>query len=125
MAIRVSDTTYFVSNIDDAINFYTQKLGFRVSEKFEWGFAYIEVDGKHRIGLMSTASWADDFPGDKDLRPRVSLQSNDFDADVKRLQAAGVKLGKVAGVKGKPRGVVVFDNDENPIFLWTDPKDGF
>jgi catechol 2,3-dioxygenase-like lactoylglutathione lyase family enzyme len=124
VSIKMSDTTYYVRNLEEAIDFYTGKLGFRLREKFDWGFAYIDIDGQHCIGLMSCDSWKEEFPSEAaDLRPRVALETDDFDAEYDRLKKRGVRLSSVAGKPSETRGVMIWDSDENPIFLWGPPRD--
>jgi catechol 2,3-dioxygenase-like lactoylglutathione lyase family enzyme len=126
MALRVSETTYFVQEIEKAIGFYTDAMGFRLADQFEWGFAYLDVDGKSRIGLMTRESWTEDFERDKDgFCPRLALQSNSFKKDLDRMKKGGAKMGPIQGDEGKTQGCMVWDPDGNPIFVWTDPQDKF
>ncbi|HZH98953.1 MAG TPA: VOC family protein [Fimbriimonadaceae bacterium] len=122
MAIRVSETMIFVRDMDSAIRFYTQQVGFKLAQRFDWGFATIDVDGNHRLGLMQEGAWEREYPDDDGLpRPRLSVQTDDFDADVQRMKNAGIGFGVIRGEPGKHRATNFFDADGNAIFLWTDP----
>jgi predicted enzyme related to lactoylglutathione lyase len=126
MAIRVSETMLFVGDLDEAIRFYTQSLGWKLEERFDWGFAYINIDGSHRLGLMLASAWTRDFADGEGLpQPRVALQTDDFDAEHARLAQAGVHMGAITESEGGVRAVNFVDTDNNVFFLWYDPREPF
>src|SRR2546423_14595259 len=124
MARRLTETLYFVRNMDDAIQFYTQQVGFAVDERFDWGFPVLTVDGDNRLGLVLESEWEREYPDEDELpRPRIAIQTDDFHAELYRLQNSGVPIGTIKGEKGKRQSVTFFDPDENPVFLWADPEE--
>ena len=121
MALRVTETMIFVRDLDEAIRFQTEKLGFRLEQRFDWGFAYIDMGG-HRLGLMLESKWQREYPDDEGLpRPRVSLETDDLDAVLHHLHQRGVRYSTVQGHEGATRAVTFYDDDGNPFFLWSDP----
>ena len=124
MAIRLSETIYFVRNLDDAIKFYTEFIGFKLESRYDWGFAVLDVDGKSKVALMLESEWDREYP-DEDLLPcpRVAIQTDDFDATIRNLRAHRIDLGTVKGEPGARQTVTFIDPDQNPIFLWSDPEE--
>lgn len=116
------ETAYYVRDLDASVNFYTTKLGLNLIEKFEWGFALIDADGKgNTIGLMSIEHSFKDFPDeDGHPAPRLVFQVADLDKEVETLTLAGVKVSNIAGEKGKTRAAHFWDIDGNPFFMWED-----
>lgn len=121
--MRVSETMVFVRDLDEAIRFYTHQVGFELLERHEWGFAYLLMPGGHRLGLMLDSAWTREYPDDENLpHPRVALQTDDLEGEIKRLHEAGVHVGPVRGEQGEQRATVFWDSDGNSFFLWADPK---
>jgi catechol 2,3-dioxygenase-like lactoylglutathione lyase family enzyme len=122
MAIRVSETLYFVRDMDAAIRHYTEVLGFKLIEKDEWGFAVLDVDGTSKLGLILETAWEREFPDEDELpTPRLAIQTDDFAGEVHRLKALGVPFNTIRGEKGQRQSVTFYDHDENMIYLWSDP----
>jgi len=123
MAIRISETIYFVQDIDSALAFYTGKVGFTLDQRYPWGFAVLNAPGG-KIGLMEEGAWDREYP-DTNLKPqpRVAIQTDDFEAETERLIKAGVGLGSIKGEPGKRQSVTFFDSDENLFYLWYDPEE--
>lgn len=121
MAIRAQETAYHVRDLDMAIEFYTQKLGYRLVEHYEWGFALLDVDGVGgRIGLFVSGLLD---PGSDVTRihvPMQVLQTDDLDAEVERLASRGVQMTSATGTLGSTRAIRFYDPDGNPFFLWED-----
>ena len=58
MIARMSHTTIFVLNQQDALEFYTQKLGFevRMDHTMDGGFRWLTV-GPRRSRISRSSSW--------------------------------------------------------------------
>jgi catechol 2,3-dioxygenase-like lactoylglutathione lyase family enzyme len=124
MARRVSETLYFVRDLDRAIQFYTQKVGYTLQHRYDWGFAIVSVDGHGNLGLMLETEWEREYPDDDSLpRPRMAIQTDQFEEDLHHLRQMGVPTSSVQGKPGGRRAVSFFDPEENAVLLWSDPED--
>jgi catechol 2,3-dioxygenase-like lactoylglutathione lyase family enzyme len=123
MAIRITETIYFVHDLDNAIAYYTERIGFTLDVRYEWGFAVLDAPGG-KVGLMTESSWDREYPDTDALPlPRIALQTDDFEAETQRLISSGVNLGSIKGVPGARQSVCFFDHDENVFYLWYDPSE--
>lgn len=124
MARRLTETLYFVRSMDEAIQFYTQQVGFSLEERYDWGFAVISVDGQSRIGLVLESEWEREYPDEDSLpKPRIAIQTDDFAGEIHRLRNMNVPIGTIKGGTGERQSVTFFDPDENPVFMWADPQE--
>ncbi|MCC2613973.1 VOC family protein [Neorhizobium sp. Rsf11] len=87
---------YIVDNVEAAIEWYTKNLGFTLLSKHAPAFADVKL-GSLRLLLSGPKSSAGRAMSDGELpRPggwnRIHLIVSDLQAEVTRLQAAGVKL---------------------------------
>ncbi len=123
MATRISETIYFVRDFEAAIAFYTQKVGFALEQRYDWGFAVLSAPGG-KIGIMLESHWDREFPDDDQIpRTRVAIQTDDFSGEIARLIKEGVQLGGIHGEPGQRQTVTFYDNDYNLFFLWSDPSE--
>ena len=115
---------YIVDDVDAAIAFYCQHLGFREVMHPAPAFAMLV-----REDLRLTLSRPGGGPGGGQAMPdgtlpkpggwnRISLEVSDVEADVARLRRAGVQLRNdvVTGVGGKQ--VLLDDPSGNPVELF-------
>jgi catechol 2,3-dioxygenase-like lactoylglutathione lyase family enzyme len=120
MPTKVSETIYYVNDLDVAVESYQRQLGFKLIEKQDWGWALFEVGGG-RLGLLTEAVWkqaGEDYDGLP--RPRLAFQTDDIDGEVARLKAAGVDVGEFHGKSAEMRAVTFRDACGNEFFLWDD-----
>lgn len=120
MAIRISETIYYVHDLDKGVQFYQDKLGFTLIEKQDWGWALFEAHGG-KIGLLTEAVWrqaGEDYEGMP--RPRVAFQTDDIEGEVAKLKQAGVEVGEYHGKSESMRAVTFRDLCCNEYFLWDD-----
>lgn len=113
MGMRLTETIYHVSDIDAAVRFYTDVLGFSQVERFDWGWARLEKDGAH-AGLL-LAKFAEHSNAS-----RLSFQADSLEEEVARLVEAGVDCDEIKGEPGTTRAVNFRDADGNVYFLWED-----
>ena len=111
---------YIVDDVQEAIDFYTQRLGFTLLSHPAPPFADV-TRGSLRLLLSGPASsGARATPADADLpgRNRIHLVVGDVDAEVGQLRAAGVSLRSevVSGPGG--RQVLVADPAGNLVELF-------
>lgn len=117
---------YFVRDVDRAVAFYTQHLGFRVEQQLGPAIA---ITSGHGITLLLSgppSSAARPMPDGRQPEPggwnRIMIDVEDLDADVARLKKAGVKFRNdiVTGPGG--RQILVEDPDGNVVELFEAAK---
>ena len=124
MLTKVTHITLFVNSQDEALNFYTDKLGFKIHtdadfQGFRWLTICLPEQPDMEIALMPALT-----PEEKALvgkqggdKPFISLESNYCLGDYERLNAAGVKFFEKP--KTEPWGVSVAMQDllGNTIYI--------
>ena len=115
---------YIVEDVDEAIAFYTEQLGFEVAMRPAPPFAML-VRGDLRLLLSAPGGQGGggrELPGQEPPHPggwnRFQLEVGDLAADVERLRAAGVRFRSdiVRGMGGDQ--VLVEDPAGNPVELF-------
>jgi glyoxylase I family protein len=113
---------YQVKDVGRSIDFYTQKLGFKLDRKHLPAFAQVSV-GDFRLTLSGPgASGSRPMPDGQAQEPggwnRVMLQVTDLPAAMEVLKTAGVRFRNEveAGPGGKQ--IQVLDPDGNPLELF-------
>ena len=95
----VVNVRYMVNNVDDAIGFYVQKLGFTLTEDSRPAFAAV-VRGRLRL-LLSGEKSSGRRPLPDGTRPvpggwnRIQLPVSDVAGEVTRLRQLGVTFRRV------------------------------
>ena len=113
---------YLVKDVDAAIAFYTESLGFKLEERWGPPFAIL-AKGELRLWLSGPQSSASQ-PMPDGRRPesggwnRIVLQVVDLDAVVQKLRESGVKFRNdiLKGPGGKQ--ILIEDPSGNPIELF-------
>jgi catechol 2,3-dioxygenase-like lactoylglutathione lyase family enzyme len=118
---------YIVDDVDAAIRFYTERLGFTVELHPAPGFAML-VRGDLRL-LVNAAGGpggaAQPMPDGRRPEPggwnRIQLQVDDLEREVERLRQAGTQFRNdiVTGFGGKQ--ILLEDPAGNPIELFESP----
>lgn len=115
---------YIVRDIDAAINFYVEHLGFQLDMHPAPAFAMLSF-GDLRLVLSApnpAAGGGQPMPDGTQQQPggwnRFAIQVSDLSATVERLRAAGAHFRNriVVGVGGKQ--IIVDDPSGNPIELF-------
>ena len=118
---------YIVNDVDEAIAFYCQHLGFREEMHPAPVFAML-TRGDLRLLLSSPAGpggpggGSQSMPDGRTPEPggwnRISLETTDLDGQVQALRAAGVSFRNdiVTGVGGKQ--ILLDDPSGNPVELF-------
>jgi catechol 2,3-dioxygenase-like lactoylglutathione lyase family enzyme len=119
---------YIVDDVDAAIAFYTERLGFTVELHPAPGFAMLSR-GDLRLLLNAPGGpggAAQPMPDGRRPEPggwnRIQLQVDDLDREVKTLRQAGARFRNdiVAGFGGKQ--ILLDDPAGNPIELFEPPR---
>ena len=119
--MELSETIYFVADLDSAVSWYCRSLGFKLLERADWGFALLEPPGIGRVGLVSAAAWNPEWqPGAALPAPLLSFRTKEIHADVLALSAAGVTVGPIEGEAGSVQACWFADPEGNLFYLWTD-----
>lgn len=119
---------YIVDDVDAAIAFYTQALGFTVAIHPAPGFAIVVKDDLRLLLSGTTGPGGATQPMPDGRRPepggwnRIQIEVANLEDEVKRLQGAGVKFRNeiVSGMGG--RQILVDDPAGNPIELFEPPN---
>ena len=113
---------YLVHDVDAAIAFYVELLGFRLATQMGPAFAIVEHDGLVLWLSGPQSSAARPMPDGARPEPggwnRVVLEVDDIPAEVERLRGAGVKFRNdpLTGPGGTQ--IVLDDPSGNPIELF-------
>lgn len=108
--LKATTAFYDVQNMDRAVKFYTEKLGFPLKVRF--GDNWAEVDaGSISIGLHPTEEGA---PVSSDGGATVSFAVEDLDKVVSQLKERGVEVGEI---RNPPRGKFAMVKDSEGNYL--------
>jgi len=119
----MTSVRYFVQDVDAAIEFYGERLGFDVDQHPAPGFAMLSR-GDLRLLLNAPGAGGagqampDGSPPEPGGWNRFQLEVDDFDEQVSRLRAAGARFrGDVVAGRGG-RQILLEDPSGNPIELF-------
>jgi len=113
---------YMIDDVPEAIQFYTTHFGFSLDLDASPAFAAVSRDsvrlllsGKASSGRRAMPDGRQPVPGGWN---RIQIQVDDLDAEVKRLQAAGLKFRNdiVTGPGGSQ--ILLDDPSGNPVELF-------
>lgn len=109
-ALKATTAFYYVQNMDRAVKFYTETLGFPLKVRF--GDHWAEVDaGSISIGLHPTEEGAA-VTGDGGAI--VSFAVNNLEALAETLKARGASVGDI---RSPPRGKFLMAKDSEGNYL--------
>ncbi|MDF2975478.1 MAG: glyoxalase [Actinomycetospora sp.] len=117
---QYASVRYLVDDVEGAIDFYTEHLGFTLHTSAAPAFADV-LRGRLRLLLSGPASSGARATPDDAATPggnRIHLEVDDLDAEIARLRAADLpfRSGLVAGPGG--RQVLIADPDGNLVELF-------
>ena len=114
--ITGGNATVFVSNMDNAVRFYTEVLGLRLTNRFGDHWATVDAGKGLTIGLHP-ASPKFPAPGTRGSMVLAFEIGTTIEQAVARLTEKGVKVGGI--IRDAPGNFVdLEDPDGNPIYLW-------
>lgn len=113
---------YLVTDVKQAIDFYTMRLGFSLEHQQLPAFATVAL-GPLKIHLSGPgASGSRPLPGGERQRPggsnRVVLRVRDLPAVIEALRSAGVAFRNAMETGPGGRQIQVVDPDGNPVELF-------
>jgi predicted enzyme related to lactoylglutathione lyase len=115
--ITGGNATVFISNMDNAVRFYTEVLGLKLTNRFGDHWATVDAGKGLTIGLHPGSS---KFPapgtkGGMMLGLEVGMP---IEQAVARLTERGVKVGGIIRDQSSGNFADFEDPDGNPIYLW-------
>jgi catechol 2,3-dioxygenase-like lactoylglutathione lyase family enzyme len=123
----MASVRYIVDDVDDAVAFYAERLGFDVEMHVPAGFAMLDRDDL-RLLLSRPGAGGAGHPSDDGRPPspggwaRFQLLVDDLDGELATLTGSGVRVrtGIVEGVGG--RQAVIEDPSGNAVELFELPQ---
>ena len=114
--ITGGNATVFVSNMDNAVHFYTEVLGMRLTNRFGDHWATVDAGKGLTIGLHPSSP-KHPAPGTKGAIVLALEIGIPIEQAVARLTGRGVKMGGI--IRDSPGSFTNFeDPDGNAIYLW-------
>jgi len=120
-----SAVRYQIADLDRAIRFYTEQLGFTLDQRAGGAFATVSRGDLHLLLSGPGSSGSRPMPDGRAQAPggwnRIVLDVDDLAAQIDRLRAAGVRFRN--DVERGPGGsqIQIEDPDGNPIELHQPP----
>ncbi|MBX5039721.1 VOC family protein [Rhizobium lentis] len=119
---------YIVDDVDAAVDFYRQHLGFSVAFRPAPTFAILTRDGFRLLvsGMTGPGGAPQAMPDGRKPEPggwnRIQIEVEDLEAEVRRLRQVGARFRNeiVQGMGGKQ--ILLEDPAGNPIELFEAPK---
>ncbi|MEK4248032.1 VOC family protein [Paenibacillus sp. FSL W7-1287] len=126
MITNVGQIMLYVNNQDEAVNFWTEKLGFRViaEEDNGQGFRWIEVapDGVATSIVLHNKEFVAKMEPDMNLgTPSLMFFTQDLNQLHTDLTNKNVKVGEIVSLPNNAR-VFNFSDDEDNYFAVTEKK---
>ena len=115
--ITGGNATVFVSNMDAAVEFYTQILGLKLTNRFGDNWATVDAGKGLTIGLHP-ASQKHPAPGTKGAIMLGMEVDEPIERVVARLSARGVKINGSITSDDPGKFANLEDPDGNEIYLW-------
>jgi catechol 2,3-dioxygenase-like lactoylglutathione lyase family enzyme len=113
---------YLVNDVEDAVAFYTERLGFELEQQMGPAFAIVVLDGA-RVWLSGPgSSAARPMPDGTKPEPggwnRIAIEVDDIEAEVARLRTAGVRFRGDLVVGPGGTQIVLEDPSGNAVELF-------
>ena len=113
---------YQVTDVQRAIDFYTETLGFHLDMKVLPAFGQVSIGGLKLILSGPGASGSRAMPDGRQQEPggwnRVLLQVRDLPAQITALKAAGLRFRNEMEAGPGGRQIQIEDPDGNPVELF-------
>jgi glyoxylase I family protein len=117
----IAAVRYQIKDIERAITFYTQVLDFKLEQRAGGAFAMVSRGPLQLVLSGPGSSGARPMPDGRQQEPggwnRIILYVSDLDAQIEKLQTAGVHFRNSVEVGPGGKQIQVEDPDGNPIEL--------
>jgi glyoxylase I family protein len=122
VVLGVWGVRYQVKDVGRSVEFYTQRLGFKLDRKNLPAFAQVSVEGLKLILSGPGASGSRPLPDGRQQEPggwnRIILEVKDLPARIETLKGAGLRFRNEMEVGPGGKQVQIEDPDGNPIELF-------
>jgi len=122
---QIVSVRYQVADVNRAIEFYTQRLGFALEER-HGPFAAVSLGNLRLILSGPGTSGARPMPDGREQQPggwnRILVYGEDLEGRVRSLKAAGVPFRNMIETGPGGSQVLIEDPDGNPIELHQPPS---
>ena len=123
--ISVWGVRYQVTDVDRAVAFYTQYLGFKLEQKSGTAFASVSNGAVTVLLSGPGSSGSRPMPNGRKQEPggwnRIVLKVDDLPALVEQLKKAGLKFRNEIETGPGGRQIQIEDPDGNPVELFEPP----
>ena len=113
----IAVTMFTVADVDAALAFYTEKLGYEVRGDDRFGengeMRWLEVAPPGSTARLSLNPPMNSTPGGGS----IGVETPDLGAEAERLEALGVELERMPDMPGAPRMFSVRDPDGNYVWV--------
>ncbi|MCC7476978.1 VOC family protein [bacterium] len=121
--LRVVELVCYCSNFEAARDFYTTRLGFKLSWQAE-GFCGLEVTDQYRLSLVD-AKYEEGWQAGQPVPPaQLSLQSDDLLASIQRIRSLGHGIADASGDPATNITTSLSSPDGQQIFIFQDSSGG-
>lgn len=109
---KLSHPMMYVTDLERAVKFYTEKLNFKVSFHHPEAFASLFHEGmKQRLDLHPTEANSKDVG----YGPIIYFQTDNIERDLALLRSAGVKTSDPKSEGNSPRFATFWDSEGNAL----------
>jgi catechol 2,3-dioxygenase-like lactoylglutathione lyase family enzyme len=119
---------YHVLDVERALAFYTERLGFRVEQRAGAAFATVARGDLHLLLSGPSSSGSRPMPDGRKQEPggwsRIVLYVESIDAMILALKSGGVRFRNEVEVGPGGKQIQIEDPDGNPIELHEAPRKG-
>ena len=118
---RANETIYYVRDMDEGVEYWTQVIGMKLLKRYDWGFTLLDSDGQGgRVGLMDVSLYSGALKPGTIPSPRLSMNVVSVETEVAGIRSRGGRTSEVSSSGDGMSSATVEDVDGNVVFLWDD-----
>jgi|GEM_PF-2295922 len=123
LTLQVIEVLHYAAGVDEAIEFYRDKLGWPVIWQSPGNMAMLDAGGVYQLTLVA-AKWTPGWErGQPVPGPQLALESRDLKADAALLRARGLADVEVGGDPASMLTSAISDPAGIELFVWQDTTD--